>query len=342
MVDADVNDPEVAYYYPAPYWRYEEVDQVKALLLFFDQIAILRPRYMSGIEQLSDPVLASPLADLGILRVLEPETFVDQQMTEDLATAMVSLLTEGTFDQLDRSSHFQALSQSRVGWGADVGLASMLTEELIERGLARSSEDGLSIPMHPEVRTTILVLLAQLARAAGRRQGLNLHPTTSQVQPAESLVKTLSRSQMPSAGHLVALDLEAVTLDLTSVPLDELLDFRARHADEYRAYTRELHSVLTQLGPLDEVDRQVLLADRREELAERAFGLRRTSRKLQRSGGVGVGSVSLGLAGASWELAGNHDPVSAALALVAGLSALIPSRTVDAYSYVITAGRSFA
>ena len=217
MVDDSVRRAEVAYYYPAPHWHYDEVDQVKALLLFFDQIAILRPRYMSGIERLTDPVLAGPLRDLDILKVLEPEEFVDRQMTEDLATAMVSLLTSGTFDDLDRNSHFQELSQSRVGWGADVGLASMLTEELIEQGLARSSEDGVSIPMHPEVRTTILVLLAQLARAAGRRQGLDLHPTTSQAQPADALIKALARGQMPSTGHLVGLDLEAVTLDLTSV-----------------------------------------------------------------------------------------------------------------------------
>jgi len=342
MVDDSVRRAEVAYYYPAPYWHYDEVDQVKALLLFFDQIAILRPRYMSGIERLTDPVLAGPLRDLDILKVLEPEEFVDRQMTEDLATAMVSLLTSGTFDDLDRNFHFQELSQSRVGWGADVGLASMLTEELIGQGLARSSEDGVSIPMHPEVRTTILVLLAQLARAAGRRQGLDLHPTTSQAQPADALIKALARSQMPSAGHLVGLDLEAVTLDLTSVPLDELLDFRARHAVEYRAYARDLHQVLVRLGPLPEDERQVLFQDRREDLAERAFGLRRASRSLQRPGVGGVASVSLGLAGAAWELAGNRDPVSAVLALAAGTAALIPTPTVDAYSYVISAGRRFA
>lgn len=168
--------PEVAYYYPAPYWRYGEVGAVKTLLLFFDEIATLRPRYMAGIETLSDPVLAGPMAELGLLRVLEPESFVDQEMTESLANAIVSLLTEGAFEHLDPAAHFQELSQSRVGWSADVGLASMLTEELTQRGLARPSEDGLSIPMHPEVRTTILVLLAQLARAAGRRQGIDLHP----------------------------------------------------------------------------------------------------------------------------------------------------------------------
>lgn len=119
---------------------------MKALLLFFDQIAILRPRYMSGIERLTDPVLAAPLLDMGLLKVLEPEVFVDQQMTEDLATAMVSLLTSGTFDDLDRSAHFHELSQSRVGWGADIGLATMLTEELVGQGLARPARTASRFP----------------------------------------------------------------------------------------------------------------------------------------------------------------------------------------------------
>jgi hypothetical protein len=31
--------PDVAYYYPAPYWAFEESDWVKSLLLFFDRVA---------------------------------------------------------------------------------------------------------------------------------------------------------------------------------------------------------------------------------------------------------------------------------------------------------------
>jgi hypothetical protein len=218
----------------------------------------------------------------------------------------------------------------------------MLTEELIARDLARPSEDGLSLPMHPEVRTTILVLLAQLARAAGRRQGLDLHPTTPGTQQASSLIETLSRAEMPSVGHLVALDLEAVTLDLSRVPLDELLGFRSEHAVEYRAYAKELRSVIRQLGPLEEADRLSLLEDRREELADRAHGLRKISLKAWRPGSLGIASVSLGLAGAAWEAAAHSDPVSAALVLAAGLVGALPARTVDAYSYVITAGQHFA
>lgn len=341
MVEATAS-PEVAYYYPAPYWAYREVDLVKPLLLFFDEIAILRPRYMHGIERLADPVLAGPLQDLGLLRVLEPESFVDQTMTEDLATALVHLITEGAFDSLDRSKHFQELSQSRMGWNADVDLAAMLVEELVARDLARPSQDGLSLPLHPEVRTTVLVLLAQLARAAGRRQGLDLHPTSPGTGQASSLIETLTRAELPSAGHVVALDLEAVTLDVARVPLDELIEFRDEHAAEYRAYAKELRSVVRQLGPLDPAERESMLEDRRVELADRAHALRRISLKAWRPGPLGLASVSIGLAGAAWELAAHSDPITAALAAVAGLTGALPARTVDAYSYVIAADRHFS
>src|ERR1700730_14249813 len=78
---------EVAYYYPAPYWRMHEGDWLKSLLLFFDRIAILLPSYMRGREVDADPVLAGPLAEKALLQVLEPETFVDQDLTEALSLA---------------------------------------------------------------------------------------------------------------------------------------------------------------------------------------------------------------------------------------------------------------
>jgi hypothetical protein len=80
---------------------------------------------------------------------------------------MVELLTTGAFDQLTDESYFAELSQSRMGYGADVDLAVMLTEELQTKGLARPLEDGVSILLHPVARTTILVTLAQLACNTG-------------------------------------------------------------------------------------------------------------------------------------------------------------------------------
>ena len=62
--------PDLAYYYPAPFWVPGETDKLKNLLLFFDGLAILLPRYMSGRETAADPYLAGPLREMGLLTVL--------------------------------------------------------------------------------------------------------------------------------------------------------------------------------------------------------------------------------------------------------------------------------
>ena len=139
------NRPDVAYYYPAPYWGWQQSGWVKSLLLFFDHIAILLPSYMYGRHQAADPALVEPLKDLGLLQVLEPNDWVDEEMANQLAEIVVELLTNGTFDGLPDAGHLQELSQSRIGYGADIDLAEFLVEELQDRGLARPSADGVSI-----------------------------------------------------------------------------------------------------------------------------------------------------------------------------------------------------
>ena len=334
--DAAEASIDIAYYYPEPYWRMGEVDPLKTLLLFFDEIAILLPRYMRGRETAADPVLAGPLQEQGLLRVLEPEVFIDQQMTEDLSEAMVELITGGAFDDLEATDYYAELSRSRMGWDADVELAGMVIEELEARQLARPSKDGVSVPLHPIVRTTVLVLLSQLARAAGERQGLNLHPTTSRTVPVDALVQTLARAPLPSAGHIVALDLETVAVNLATVPLDEVLEFRREHGRSYRQYARDLRQLLIELGPLSEQDRERLLLDRQEDLADQAADLRRTARRGWRHP---FASFFLGAAGAVWEAVGKDDVLTALLALGGGIVGALASgrQTSGAYSYLFEA-----
>jgi hypothetical protein len=217
--------PEVGYYYPAPFWNIQHVDRLKTLLLFFDQFAILLPRYMRGREVAADPILSGPLQDRGLLEVHELEEFVDTEMTEDLSRVMMELLQNRAFDELPHAEHYDELSMSRMGWAGDVDLASALTEELLRRDLARQSADGVSVPLHPRVRTTILVLLSQLARQRGTRRGMDLHPVTSEYSAVEDVLELLSLPAMPSAGRVVTLDMESVALNLQSVPLDDILDF---------------------------------------------------------------------------------------------------------------------
>jgi hypothetical protein len=332
--------PELAYYYPAPYWLEDEVDRLKNLLLFFDGVAILLPRYMRGRETAADPVLAGPLQEMGLLKVLEPETFVDQQVTETLVTAVTQLLTSGAFDELDHPMHaYEELSGSRLGWHGDAALAEMITEELIERGLARPSEDGVSFPVHPIVRATILVLLSQLARDAGRRAGLGLHPTTTRRRAIEDLLRVLSIPSSPSSGHVVALDLEIVGVDLASVPLDDILEFREHHGQAYRAYARNVRQAVGELGLLEPEAREASLRDRREELSDVAEDLRGTARRWWRNP---ASVFALTAAGSGWMAEHGHDPIGAALALAAagvGLVGAKPKQPITAYSYVFAARR---
>ena len=121
---------------------------------------------MRGRHRAADSSLAGPLEEQGLLRILEPKEWIDAEVAEKPAEVMVDLLAGGVFDQLPETPYLAELSQSRIGYGADLELAEFLTDELRQRGLARPSEDGVSIPLHPVVRTTILVILGQLARGA--------------------------------------------------------------------------------------------------------------------------------------------------------------------------------
>jgi hypothetical protein len=207
--------PEIAYYYPGPLWR--SGDWVKTLLLFYDGVALLVPEYMRDKPFRNDPVMAEPLQDRGLLHILEPETFIDRDSTERLTEILVDLITSGAFDQLERNSRFHELSYSRLGGMADADLAEMVLAALQERGLARATEDGHSIPMHPLVRATVLVLLAQILREPGQQRGLALQPVTDRQDIINGLMTTLNLPQLPSAGHVIALDREQVSLNLASV-----------------------------------------------------------------------------------------------------------------------------
>lgn len=332
---------DVAYYYPAPYWAVGEGGWIKSLLLFFDQVAILLPGYMYGRHAAADPSLAEPLEDRGLLRVLEPADWIDEQATEDLVTVMVDLLTDGAFDGLEKDGvRYAELSYTRMGYGADVELGNLLVEELRQQGLAQPSEDRVSVPLHPTVRTTILVLLGQLARSVGERHDLTMHPATNHGGAVGDLLSTLSQDGFPSAGHVLALDLEPVGLNLEAVPLDEVLSFREDHRDAHQAYVRDLRRFLAELASIEDMrDRAQLLEDRREELADAANDLRRTSR---RAFAKARDTWALGIAGAAWAAVA-QDPLG--LLLTAGGLARGAfsdgEAPASAYSYVFEASRTF-
>jgi hypothetical protein len=211
-----------------------------------------------------------------------------------------------------------------------------LLDELVERGLAKTSEDGVSVPMHPAVRSTYLLLLAQLARETGQRQGLDLHPVASARKVAHGFRDLLEVAPMPSRGHVVDLDLQVVGVDLETIPLDEVLDFKRDSAGAHRRYRQNLRSFMAELSLLEPVDRERALADRRAELEEEAADLRRRTFEAWRSPKA-LGGFGLGLAGAVWSVA-TANPVPAALALLGAGFGMLPGKAEgSAYSYLFDA-----
>jgi hypothetical protein len=339
-VTVDSPPSETAYYYPEPFWRPGEAAWIKSLLLFFDDVAILLPEYMRGRHAMADPSLVEPLEDRRLLRVLEPETFVDEELTKQLTDVVLALVQEGAFDSAPPAEGFAELSMSRMGYGAIEEMAHGVYLELRKRGLATETADGVSIPMHPRVRNTYLVLIAQLAREAGARHGLDLHPATNNPGATTSFQSFLALEPMPSRGHVVSFDLDVVTVDLEPVPLDEVLEFREEHKDAHRQYMQNLRSFTLDLSLLNDADRRRALADRRADLEAAARDLRARARRTWKSP-RDVAGFGLGITGAAWALAA-QNPVPAALGAIGAALRMLPAKAQgNAYSYLFAARRSF-
>ena len=334
---------DVAYLHE-PYWSPGEGDWIKSLLLFFDGVAVLVPEYMRDRPLFTDPTLAQPLADQGLLHRLSPETLVDQQTAEALTELLDDLLRTGALDSLDRDTAFAEISHSRLGGTADAGLTEVVLHQLRERGLARPSADGVSIPIHPAVRAFVLVVLPQLLRAPAEAAGYALQPTSARPRTARALMDALDLTRMPTAGQVVANDLEQVTLDLAPVPLDEVLDFRQQHGGQHRAYARDLRRLVRDAAALTPADQEQALLDRREALADAADDLRRLARTSWRrplaTFGLGIAGSAVTLASGALTGVGVAGFGLTAFGLLLGISR--QADPASAYTYLFRAQESLS
>lgn len=340
MGDASADSLQELGFFQEPYWRTRDSDLVKSLLLFFDGVALLTPDYMRDRPFEMDPSLAEPLADQGLLHILSPEQLVDEQIAVSLADLFEGLLTSGSLDDLDRNLPFAEISNSRLGLDVSPTLMNPLVELLRERGLARTSDDGVSVPVHQAVRNLVLGTLGQLLRAPAEKLGYALQPLGNDDYSAVTpgLLRLLDRAPMPTAGRVVISDFQQVGFDLSAIPLDEVLAFRAEHGFAYRAYARDLRAFVQRVATADEGERDAVYADRREALSDAAVELNRHARKAWRrqmaSFGLGIGGSAVAL------VAGN--PVGAGLAFASGFLGL--KRQADpasVYTYLFNASRAW-
>ena len=338
---------DVAFYYPGQYWR--DADWIKNLILFFDGVAMLIPEYMSDHGRFEDYPIVASLREHGLFHVIRPEKSIGREETEELAKALAEVIASGGLDHLTKesrqgadSSSFGTLSMSRLGYYGDERLAESIVQELRTRGLARDSEDGVSIPIHMTVRALILVLLAQILRSKGESMGLTLSPATDQWRLVEALNELVStpESSTPSIGDIVTFDMSMIGVDLAGVPIDEVLDFRNQHYSQHRKYSLSVRSFARELSLMPLEERQTVFEQRQEELDDAARAIRSANRK---AWGRPI-SFAIGLAGAAWTLQ-SGEPTGAAIAATGGVAGFLFSRADksqegDVYSYLFSARRS--
>lgn len=336
IVSAMPAQRELAFYYPNPMWQHG--DWIKNLVLFFDGIALLVPNYMKERPEEIDAPIVAGLREHGLLEIIEPETAVDKAATEKLATAMTDVITSGALDQLaQQKTAFQELSRSRLGYYGDQGLYAMIFEELKARGLARDSEDGASIPMHPMVRSLVLVLLSQFLRPYGAKIGVELSPATDMPRMVHALSEILSLKHEPSTGSVIEFDLNTVTVDLGAIPIDEVLSFRKENLQSHRHYSLSVRKFAMELSRMPEEERSVAFDLRQAELNAIADDLRKKARKAWKK----PSSFGLTLIGAA--ISATSSPFGALIRAASAIAGYEQTKSMNmgAYSYLFNARERF-
>jgi len=334
---------DFAYYYPESHWVSGETsDWVKSLLLFFDGVATLIPgaNKMRALD--ADPTLTGPLLDQGLLRQLEPATLIDQDAIALLAELVIQYVKDNNVRNLNPNSSEARtfISLARFGFMADERVSSKLHAVLKKRSLA-GEPGSVSVSIDPTVRGIILCLWSQILRIPGRRLGLDLMPVTDQGKYVEALMNTLRgvKSEL-SAASVVKLDLEKVSINLGSVPLDELLDFRRQHGTKYRAYRRFLNEQVARLSIVDDEQRTILLRDRAEQIDDIAADLNRGLRTAFTV--KNAGSFALGMVGTALGIA-THNYFGAALGASSSLWSIMKEPdSSGSFSYLFEAQKQFA
>ena len=327
--------PEFAHYYGDWIWRPELTDWVKSLLLFFDGIAIGVPesRFEQRIE--SDPVLAQPLTELGLLRNYWPETYKQMEEKSRVDLGLERLVRE--LDELYKQASQEDFNSSLAR------LTESLSPELKERLNAIGTRFILAKQRFggDELSRANTLAVAQVSMS------LVQYVTDVAIQPviddenAAGYVAMILNTHSQSHAQIVNSDIRHVGIDLKAIPLDEVLDFRRQHGSEYRAYSQDVRQFVLHISLLPEAERPSAISARHAELDDRAEELRRIGRSAFKRQVVSFG---FGLAGAAWTLV-HGDPYGALFATgatAAGLTAPTPGSMGAAYSYILMAKTGLA
>jgi hypothetical protein len=347
--DAERNAlPQVAFYHPWPPLDHRPISSwLKSMLLFFDGVAVLVARNDRRILVRGQEETVYPLQEAGLLHILDPDEVIDREIGTALGEFLLEIATSNEVELVRDPESPTSRALLRNEWNRPTQLSfeeraafEMVWEEMQRCGYARIRGDN-SIYLKENTWEAILAFLAQALRPAGRSLGLDLLPATDNPRLLSGFRDLLYHARQNPAvnvADMVSFDLEQVALDLSDVPISDLLEFREQHGGEYQRYASNVRTFAQGVAAAPNTDRVALLQSRRRELSAEADRLVHIARTWWRQP---VASVSLGLAGAVLAAA-HHNWDTATLSFLGGIVGAT-GRPDDAsvYSYLFRTGSRF-
>ena len=277
---ANVGRPEFAYYYPAAHWYTDATsDWVKTLLLFFDGVATLVPYDMRKRVIEDDPAVAGVLVDQGLLQLLNTDDVLygwrrdrDAAKTiEEYIDALEPALAEEPYEPLE-TPHI--LSVSKIPFA--------VRGFLKQRGLARSIMQGPTSEQLLVPRSVWRIVLTALAQHVSDAEPHGLESVLLPVTDQLDCVSILESRIRFTRAAVVASDLGMMRINVSAVPIDEVLAFRRQYGTEFRQYRRQLNQYVIQASMATFDQRAQMERDRQEELRDIQSTLEDRARPLQR------------------------------------------------------------
>lgn len=320
--------PEYAYYYGASFWGPDQIDWVKSLLLFFDGIATAAPSEKAKQLIDSDPILAQPLVERGLLRNFTfSELFQESPHFDEAAVHGAIQKAREALDGGDFTVLLKHLAKKDERYASYVKSVS----DFFAFVQSQAQEGGRLLYNPPALvgGYTARLLVENI-------QSVRIQPVVNDERIARYAASVIGPPAQSLRGKLITADMHALSVDLSRVPLDDILGFRATYGSEYRAYARDLRKFVNLMSLASTEDQLTVLNDRAEELRDQAQKLFRDTKK---TFGKSVLILGLSLAGVAWTMH-SGDPAGALISAgTAAASFAVPDLAANggAYSYILRA-----
>jgi len=330
--------------YDTPIATREDVALLKAMLLFFDDVAVFSPSQYPSRRPAIDLRLTAPLAERGLLHFVSPHAVLASQTEVVIRSTLHRAVIENAEHWLAAAAAGDWDNEVPRLQGRASGPLAITTGEMSASGKGGPLElfkflaqDGLLLPdestsdewfLTPGMASVANSILAQAVRSAAGGREWSIEPVATRRDEARVFAAILdSAVENVTTSDIVTSDLSAVTLDLSGVGLDDILDFRARHRGDFRSYVLALHALVAPAPTSRPV------ADRRAALVDEASRLRELQR---RRWTMPSPTVSLGIIGASWTL-GTGDLLGALIGTTGAGSPLLRDgpTPIFAYTYLL-------